>query len=188
MIRAEQSRRGSRERGIHAASDAFYRGEIARTIGDFHQPHGGFLAAEDLAAFAVEVEPALRTTFRDYEVATCGFWCQGPVLLQMLNLLETVDLRGLGHNSPEYLHVLVETIKLAFADREAYYGDPLHVKVDKSCEPSRGPHPEGARGGGEGGDNRASRPAGDLRRHREADASGRHGPVSSASTTPGCTR
>jgi gamma-glutamyltranspeptidase/glutathione hydrolase len=75
------------------------------------------------------VAPALRTTFREFEVAACGFWCQGPVLLQMLNLLEPYDLSALGHNSPRYLHLLAEAIKLAFADREAYYGDPNHVKV-----------------------------------------------------------
>ena len=73
--------------------------------------------------------PALRTSFHDYEVATCGFSCQGPVLLQMLNLLEGYDLAALGHNSPRALHVMVEAMKLAFADREAYYGDPKHVKV-----------------------------------------------------------
>ena len=62
-------------------------------------------------------------------MATCGFSCQGPVLLQMLNLLEGYDLTALGHNSPRALHLMVEAMKLAFADREAYYGDPRHVKV-----------------------------------------------------------
>ena len=85
--------------------------------------------ADDLAAFEVEVGPALRTRFGAYEVAACGFWCQGPVLLQMLNLIEGYDWRALGHNTPRALHILTEAMKLAFADREAYYGDPLHVKV-----------------------------------------------------------
>src|SRR3989442_15265 len=129
MTRAEAAAGGGRVAGVRAARDAFYRGDPARAIAAFHQANGGLLACDDLASFDVEVAPALRTTFHAYEVAACGFWCQGPVLLQMLNLLEGDDLRGLGHNSPAYLHRLVETIKLAFADREAYYGDPLYVKV-----------------------------------------------------------
>jgi gamma-glutamyltranspeptidase/glutathione hydrolase len=129
MIQAERKAGGARATGVMAASAAFYTGDIARTIAAFHQQNGGFLAYEDLASFAVEIEPALRTSFREYEVAACGFWCQGPVLLQLLNLLEPLDLGAVRHNSPDYLHVLTEAIKLAFADREAYYGDPLHVKV-----------------------------------------------------------
>lgn len=129
MAEAERRAGGSREAGIRAARDEFYRGETARRIAEFHRAEGGPLTREDLAAFAVEVEPALRTRFGAFEVAACGFWCQGPVLLQMLNLLEGVDLAALGHNSPAYLHRLVETIKIAFADRDAYYGDPAFVRV-----------------------------------------------------------
>jgi gamma-glutamyltranspeptidase/glutathione hydrolase len=129
MAAAEQRVAGRREAGVRAACDAFYRGDIARTIAKFHQDSGGLLAYEDLAAFRVEVGTALRTTFREHEVAACGFWCQGPVLLQLLNLLEPYDLRRLGRTSPAYLHLLVEAVKVAFADRDAYYGDPLHVKV-----------------------------------------------------------
>ncbi|MBI3028467.1 MAG: gamma-glutamyltransferase family protein [Candidatus Rokubacteria bacterium] len=128
MIAAERRAR-SRAEGIKAARDAFYRGEIAEAICAFHHQEGGLVTPEDLAEFSVEVAPALRTTFRELEVAACGFWCQGPVLLQLLNLLEPYDLGALGHNSPRYLHLLAEAIKLAFADREAYYGDPNHVKV-----------------------------------------------------------
>jgi gamma-glutamyltranspeptidase/glutathione hydrolase len=129
MLRAERRAGGERAAGVLAACDAFYKGDIARAIAAFHQEHGGFLAYEDLASFQVEVAPALRTAFREFEVAACGFWCQGPVLLQMLNLLEPYDLAGRGHNSTGYLHLLVEAVKLAFADRDAYYGDPQHVKV-----------------------------------------------------------
>ena len=128
MIAAERRARGRAE-GIKAARDAFYRGEIAEAICAFHRREGGLLTPEDLAEFSVEVAPALRTTFREFEVAVCGFWCQGPVLLQLLNLLEPYDLSALGHNSPRYLHLLAEAIKLSFADREAYYGDSNHVKV-----------------------------------------------------------
>src|SRR5882762_574251 len=129
MARAEALAGGSREAGIRAARDEFYRGETAKRIAEFHRAEGGPLAASDLAEFSVEVGPALRTTFGSYEVAACGFWCQGPSLLQMLNLLDGVNLKALGHNSAAYLHRIIETIKLAFADRDAYYGDPHFVKV-----------------------------------------------------------
>ena len=129
MARAEAKAGGSRETGVRAARDEFYRGETAKRIAEFHRAEGGPLAASDLAEFSVEVGPALRTTFGRYEVAACGFWCQGPSFLQMLNLLDGVDLKALGHNSPAYLHRLIETIKLAFADRDAYYGDPHFVKI-----------------------------------------------------------
>jgi len=129
MATAERRAGGSREAGVRAARDEFYRGETAKRIAEFHRAEGGPLTRDDLAAFSVEVGPALRTTFRQYEVASCGFWCQGPVLLQMLNMVEGVDLEALGHNSPKYLHALLETIKLAYADRDAYFGDPLFVDV-----------------------------------------------------------
>lgn len=129
MTRAEAAAGGSREAGIRAARDEFYRGETARRIAEFHRAEGGPLTAADLADFGVEVEPALFTRFGACEMAACGFWCQGPVLLQMLNLLDGVDLAALGHNTPGYLHRLIETIKIAFADRDAYYGDPHFVKI-----------------------------------------------------------
>jgi len=129
MARAEATAGGSREAGIRAARDEFYRGETAKRIAEFHRAEGGPLAASDLAEFSVEVGPALRTNFGRYEVAACGFWCQGPSFLQMLNLLDGIDLKALGHNSAAYLHRIIETIKLAFADRDAYYGDPHFVKV-----------------------------------------------------------
>jgi len=129
MARAEARAGGPREAGIRAARDEFYRGETAKRIAEFHRREDGPLAAEDLAAFEVEVARALVGRFRDFDMAVCGFWCQGPVFLQMLNLLEGVDLERLGHNSPAYLHRLIETVKLAFADREAYYADPNFVDV-----------------------------------------------------------
>jgi gamma-glutamyltranspeptidase / glutathione hydrolase len=129
MVAAEKRAGGSRAAGVRAARDEFYRGETAKRIVEFHRANEGPLAAADLADFSVEVAPALGTTFGAYEVAACGFWCQGPVLLQIFNMLDGVDLAALGHNSPAYLHRVVETIKLAFADRDAYYGDPNFVKV-----------------------------------------------------------
>jgi gamma-glutamyltranspeptidase/glutathione hydrolase len=129
MVAAEKRAGGSRVEGIRAARNEFYRGETAKRIAEFHRANEGPLALSDLAEFAVEVGPALRTTFGAHEVAVCGFWCQGPALLQALNILDVIDLAALGHNSPRYLHTIVETIKLAFADRDAYYGDPNFVKI-----------------------------------------------------------
>jgi gamma-glutamyltranspeptidase/glutathione hydrolase len=129
MIVAERKAGGSRAAGIRAARDEFYRGETARLIAEFHRREDGPLTLADLADFAVEVAPALRTTYGPWEVAACGYWCQGPALLQMLNMLEDLDLRSLGHNSPAYLHRIIETIKLAFADRDAYVGDPRFVEI-----------------------------------------------------------
>ncbi|HEV8308697.1 MAG TPA: gamma-glutamyltransferase family protein [Methylomirabilota bacterium] len=137
--------RGGRVAGLQAARDAFYRGDIAATIVRYHAQEGGLLTREDLAEFRVGVEPAVRTAFGEYEVFGCGFWCQGPVLLQMLNILAGVDLGRLGHNTPAYIHVVTEAMKLAFADREAYYGDPRHVKVpaDGLLDPAYGARRQG---------------------------------------------
>jgi len=115
--------------GLHAARDAFYLGDIAATITAYHRENGGLLSAQDMADFRVDIEPPAHTTFRDTEVYTCGFWSQGPMLLQTLNLLDGYDLAGLGHNSAAYIHTLVEALKLCFADRHRYYGDPRFVDV-----------------------------------------------------------
>lgn len=116
-----------RSAGLAAARRAFYQGDIAAAIVNYHRQEGGLVTAQDLADFSVEVEEPLTTRFRGVDVYSCGYWCQGPSLLQMLNIVEPRDLKSLGHNSAAYIHLLVEAIKLAFADREAYYGDPrLH--------------------------------------------------------------
>ena len=125
--RAAASR--GREVGLEAARDAFYRGDIAHKIVAFMKQEGGLLSAEDLAEYRSPIGPPERRRFGDLEVFTCGAWCQGPVLLQTLALLEGTDLASLGHNSPDYIHHLAEALKLAFADREAYYGDPAIVEV-----------------------------------------------------------
>jgi gamma-glutamyltranspeptidase/glutathione hydrolase len=125
-----KSRNGSgREKGLEAARDAFYRGDIARKIVAFMKEEGGLLSAEDLAEYHSPVGPPERRRFGDLEVFTCGAWCQGPVLLQTLALLDGTDLKALGHNSPAYVHHLAEALKLAFADREAYYTDPAMGEV-----------------------------------------------------------
>jgi gamma-glutamyltranspeptidase/glutathione hydrolase len=118
-----------RAAGLQAAHAAFYRGEIAQQIVAFAQSQGGLLALEDLANFATRVETPVSTTYRGYEVYKCGPWSQGPVFLQQLRLLEGFHLTALGHNSAAYIHLVTEAAKLAFADREAYYGDPAFVSV-----------------------------------------------------------
>ena len=130
MVEEERSasRRG-REAGLQAARSAFYRGDIAAKIIQYHHENGGLLSAQDLSDFRVKIEPPERITFQDTEIYGCGPWCQGPTLLQTLRLLESYDLKSLGHNSVAYVHTVTEALKLAFADREHFYGDPLHVKV-----------------------------------------------------------
>jgi gamma-glutamyltranspeptidase/glutathione hydrolase len=115
--------------GLRAARDAFYRGDLAAATVRYHRENGGWLTADDLASYQSEIAPPVRTTFDGMEVITCGPWCQGPVLLQMLSVLEGVDLKALGHNTPAYVHLVTETMKLCFADRERYYGDPRFVEV-----------------------------------------------------------
>jgi gamma-glutamyltranspeptidase/glutathione hydrolase len=129
MADEEKAAAGGREAGLDAARDAFYRGDIAKKIVAFIKDEGGLLSAEDLAEYRSPVGPPERRRFGDLEVFTCGAWCQGPVLLQTLALLEDTDLSALGHNSADYVHHLAEALKLAFADREAYYGDPAIVEV-----------------------------------------------------------
>lgn len=115
--------------GLRAARDAFYRGDLAAAMVRYHRENGGWLTADDLASYRSEVMPPVRTTFGGMDVLSCGPWCQGPVLLQMLSLLDGVDLESLGHNSPAYVHLVTEAMKLCFADRERYYGDPRFVEV-----------------------------------------------------------
>ena len=118
-----------REKGLQAARDAFYVGDIASKIVKYHKENGGLMTADDMASYATPVEKPLSINFRGTEVYSCRPWCQGPVLLQMLNMLNDIDLKAMGHNSTNYIHYLAETIKLSFADRERYYGDPNFVDV-----------------------------------------------------------
>jgi gamma-glutamyltranspeptidase/glutathione hydrolase len=123
------ARHRGREAGLAAARDAFYRGDIASAIVKFQQENGGFLSADDLANYRSGIEEPVETSFGDIQLYACGPWCQGPSLLQALNLLDGAELCKLGHNSTGYLHRITEAVKLAFADREAYFGDPRLVDV-----------------------------------------------------------
>lgn len=130
LIDAERGASGrGRAAAIEAARDAFYKGDIGKEIASFVCSEGGFITEEDLANFAIDIEEPPSVTYRGVDVYACGPWCQGPVTLQALNVLEGFDLPSMGHNSAEYLSTIVQTLDLAFADREAYYGDPKFVDV-----------------------------------------------------------
>lgn len=129
MMAAERRAPGDRAAKLVAARDHYYKGPVARGIAQFHREQGGFLDEDDLAQFAVPVEASLRCDYKGYTVHTCDAWCQGIVLLQALKTLEGVDLAAAGHNTLPYVHTVTEALNLAFADREAYVGDPAHVDV-----------------------------------------------------------
>ena len=119
----------SRVAGLAAARDAFYRGDIARAIVKHQKENGGILSAEDLDEYRSGFDEPVETSFGEIKLYACGPWCQGPSLLQAMNLLDAAELKKLGHNSVGYLHRITEAVKLAFADREAYFGDPRVIDV-----------------------------------------------------------
>jgi gamma-glutamyltranspeptidase/glutathione hydrolase len=118
-----------REAGLDSARERFYRGDIARDIVAWSEANGGLLAASDLARFTTRTESPVSADYRGVTVFKCGPWSQGPVFLQQLKMLEGFDLAAMGHNSADYIHAVIESAKLSFADREAYYGDPEFVDV-----------------------------------------------------------
>ena len=129
MIDEEAAARGGREAGLAAARDAFYRGDLARAMVRCHEEAGGWLTMEDLAEYRSAEEEPVLARLGEIEVYTCGPWCQGPVLAQMVGLLDGIEIESLGHNSVQYVHTVAEAMKLCFADRERYYGDPKFVDV-----------------------------------------------------------
>ncbi len=131
MMQAEKNAAasGGRESGLLAARDEFYRGTIAEDIAKFSGSSGGLLELSDLENYSCCEEEVFETSFQEYTVKGAGPWCQAPVLLQSLNILENFDLKGMGHNSGEYIHTITEALKIAFSDREKFYGDPRFVTV-----------------------------------------------------------
>jgi len=129
LAAAEKKQRGPRTKKIQAVRDYFYRGPIARKIAEFSEANGGLIRYDDLKNFKAEIDTPQTTEYRGYTIVKPGFWTQGPVMLQAMNILEGYDLKKMGHNSPEYLHTVLEAVKLAFADRDAHYGDPKFSKV-----------------------------------------------------------
>ncbi|MBV8728767.1 MAG: gamma-glutamyltransferase [Acidobacteriia bacterium] len=132
MVEAEKKAAAAganREKAIDAVRDYFYRGEIAHKIDEFSKQNGGFLRYEDMAAFRLSPEAPVSTTFQSYTVYKPGFWSQGPTMIEALNILSGFDLPSMHLNSAEYIHTLVESLKLAYADRDTYYGDPKFVHI-----------------------------------------------------------
>src|SRR5262245_48470445 len=130
MVDAERAAKSKgRAAGIVAARDLFYKGELAKEMVAFLQKNGAPFALPDFAEFFARIEEPAKTTYRGYTVYKHGFGSQGPVLLQTLNILENFDLHVMGYGSADYLHTVIEAMKLAYADRDTYYADPAFVTV-----------------------------------------------------------
>src|SRR5262249_22349503 len=125
----EASRGGSREDEIERARDIWYRGVVADAFHRASERYGGLLTGDDLASYAATIEQPVSYEFRGTTVCKGGAWSQAPVFLQQLALLDGFDLEGMGLGSVDYVHTVIECAKLAFADREAFYGDPDFVDV-----------------------------------------------------------
>lgn len=126
---ASGAQSGDRLAGIRAARERSYRGDIAQTIGAFSEKWGGLLRAEDLDGYRAQFEPPLSTTFAGREILGQSAWTQGPVVMQALGMLAAFDLKAMRHNSSRYIHTIAEALKLAFADRERFYGDSPDVPL-----------------------------------------------------------
>ncbi|MFN3672160.1 MAG: gamma-glutamyltransferase family protein [Bosea sp. (in: a-proteobacteria)] len=128
-----------RQEQIQAGYDAWYKGFVAEAMDRFCRTteamdssgrrHKGLLTADDMARWQPSYETPASVTYHDWEVFKIGAWGQGPVFLQTLKILEGIDIAAMGPASPAFVHHVMEAMKLAFADREAYYGDPDFVKV-----------------------------------------------------------
>ncbi len=141
-ILRETRRAPNRDARIDAARRAWYNGFIAEAVDHFYSTqhlmdvserrNPGLLRADDLASWSARIEAPLNYEYRNYTVLKCGSWSQGPVFLQQLALLKHFDLAAMDPLGSEFIHTIVECAKLAFADREAYYGDPDFTEVPLS--------------------------------------------------------
>ena len=129
LIEAEQNTAGTRNDKLKAVSNRFYRGDIADDLVEWYIERGGFLRKEDLAEHVTRVEDPVAITYRGHTVFKCDTWTQVPYLNQTLRLLEGYNLKKMGFLSPDYIHVVTESMKLALADRDEFYGDPLFADV-----------------------------------------------------------
>ncbi|MEO0423060.1 MAG: gamma-glutamyltransferase [Pseudomonadota bacterium] len=114
----------SRKEAIYAAYERFYRGDIAQELVRATREAGGLFTLEDLDRWQVHLEEPVFTSYKGIDVYKLTTWVQGPVMLQALNILEPLDLKGMGYNSTRYIHTLYQAMNLAYADRDFYYGDP----------------------------------------------------------------
>jgi gamma-glutamyltranspeptidase/glutathione hydrolase len=137
LVEAEQQalRAGkTRKQAIYAAYDRFYKGDIARELVRGVSEDGGLITMQDLANWKVRIEEPLHVNYKGIEVYKLPIWQQGPAMLEALNILENADIKSMEYNSPKYLHLIYQTMSLAFADRDFYYGDPYFPPA----EPVRG--------------------------------------------------
>lgn len=129
----------SRKAAIYAAYDRFYRGDIAHELVRGMREEGGLFTLADLANWKVRIEEPLHVNYKGIDVYKLPIWEQGPAMLEALNMLNTLDVKSMGYNSPKYIHTLYQVMNLAFADRDFYYGDPYFPPA----EPVRGLLSEG---------------------------------------------
>ncbi|UEM24684.1 gamma-glutamyltransferase family protein (plasmid) [Skermanella mucosa] len=129
LAAVEAAAGGSREHGLQAVFDGFYRGDVAREIVAFSKEQGGLLERSDFDAFEIPLEQPVSIEFAGTRIYKCSAWNQGTALLQSLSILKARDVAAMGHNSADYVHTVTEAMKLAFADREQYYGDTRHVNI-----------------------------------------------------------
>jgi gamma-glutamyltranspeptidase/glutathione hydrolase len=118
-----------RVKAIEAGRDVFYKGDVARRIAAAVQADSGLLTYEDLSTYRGNVETAVSTRFQGYDIHKAGFWSQGPTLLMTLNILEAAGIEKMPWNGEQYLHTVAEAIKLAFDDRNAWFGDPRFADI-----------------------------------------------------------
>ncbi len=127
MVQAEQDalkKKKNRKEAIMAAFDRFYKGDIAKEFVRGCQEQGGLITINDLAKWKPIEEEPMHVNYKGIDVYKLQQWTQGPMLLQSLNILENFDLKAMGYNSTKYIHTIYQTMSLAFADRDFYYGDP----------------------------------------------------------------
>ncbi|MCU1394845.1 MAG: gamma-glutamyltransferase family protein [Ilumatobacteraceae bacterium] len=139
LLEAGEAASTDRDDQIQAARDAFYGGFVADAIEQYlthaavkdstGQQNRALLTADDLGRWTSTWEPALTRTFRGTTICKSGPWSQAPVMLQQLGLLEDFDLAAMDRNGPDYIHTIIEATKLSYADREAWYADPLFESV-----------------------------------------------------------
>src|SRR5919109_1006163 len=130
MVEAERAASAKgRAAGVAAARDRFYKGDIARDMVAFLKQHQAPFELADFSEFFAKIEEPATTNYRGYQVYKHSFGSQGPVLLETLNILENFDLKSMKRNSADYIHTVIEALKLGYADRDTYYGDPAFVKT-----------------------------------------------------------
>ncbi|MDD4336731.1 MAG: gamma-glutamyltransferase [Firmicutes bacterium] len=110
-------------------TDVFYKGDIAREMAQFYQENGGLFTYEDFANFEIEWTVPLKGNYRGYDIYAPGGEFCAAMLLQQLNVVESFDIASMGHNTPETLHLMIETTKLAGLDRDKYVADPRFVDI-----------------------------------------------------------